>query len=283
MIRTLIYQKPEIKITGSSLTIHINDDYFVLPELDKISSIMLITKAGYISIYALKLLASKGISLTLHDLNGNIIYHFIPEKTNKNFKNRIIQYKAFFEKRKNIANKIIEIKKMKYNELLKKYDKPMLIENTEGLFSNEYFSYFSALLKEYGYEYTFRYGILRNSNQRAINRINTLMNLYYGYIEHCLLITSYEYGLDYNIAYLHEPQYNKIPITYDLIELLRADIDNIVLQLAKKRKIILSDFILNENYYIMKEEKIPVYIKQLKPVIDKTEQTVKDLISIINE
>ena len=82
---------------------------------------------------------------------------------------------------------------------------------------------------------------------------------------------------------MHIPQYNKLPLTYDLIELLRADIDNIILKLAKDRVIQKRDFTLTDDgYYLIKEGKINKYLKQIKPIENKTENVLKSFTAILN-
>ena len=86
---SLYYSRPEIKIRASGVNIRINNEEFVIQDFDKVDSIMITAKSGYISIYALRLLALKNITLTLHNLNGDLIYHVIPQYPNKNLDNRI--------------------------------------------------------------------------------------------------------------------------------------------------------------------------------------------------
>ena len=112
--------------------------------------------------------------------------------------------------------------------------------------------------------------------------INRGIYIYTKYGTQPLLTQICYYGYDYNISFLHTPQYNKLPLTYDLIELLRSDIDNIVLNMAKNRKIKLNDFTLTDNgYYLIKEEKIKKYLKEIKPIENKTKNTVKDFTKIL--
>ena len=281
-MKTLLYIRPDIKITASGVSLRINNDNFVIQDFDKISNIMITAKSGYISIYALRLLSLKRITLTLHNLNGEIIYHVIPDYPNQNLDNRILQFTQYLKNKELIANKIVKIKKENYQKLLTSYDLELLTSDIEAVFSNEYFARYQKLINEYGYEYTGRKGFYYMSNQKAINIVNAVMNFYYGLIEHRLLTQICYYGYDYNISFLHIPQYNKLPLTYDLIELLRADIDNIVLKLAKDRVIQKRDFTLTDDgYYLIKEGKINKYLKQIKPIENKTENALKSFTAIL--
>lgn len=262
-MKTLYYLRPEIKITASGVNIKINSESYVIQDLDKIDHIMITAKSGYISIYALRLMALKNVTLTLHNLNGELLYHIIPNYANKSIENRIIQYKQFITNRKTIANKIVKIKQQKYNKLLSEYNLPDVTSDNEAVFSNEYFARIGKLIEENGYEYHSRKGLYHMSNQKAINIINATMNLFYGYIEHKLLNAIAYNGLDYNISFLHEPQYNKLPLTYDLIEMLRSDIDRIVLEMTESRIIQRRHFTLNKGYYLLKEEKLTSYLKEI--------------------
>ena len=281
-MQTLYYSRPEVKITGSGVNLKINNDNFVIQELDRISNIMLTAKSGYISLYALKLMALKRITLTLHNLSGQIIYHLIPEYPNQNLDNRIMQFEAYLKRKMQIANRIVETKKQKYSELLKEYNLPGLTNDNENVFSNEYWAHIGKLFNEYGYDFYSRKGFYAMSNQKAVNIINSLLNFYYGLIEHRLLNDITYYGYDYNISFLHIPQYNKLPLTYDLIEFLRPEIDKIVLRLAEERKIKKSDFELTDKgYYLLKEEKIGKYLKQIRTVENKTRETVEVFTNIL--
>ena len=153
----------------------------------------------------------------------------------------------------------------------------------ENVYSNEYFARICKLLNDYGYDYNGRRGFYHMSNIKATNKINAVLNFYYGLIEHRLLNDISYYNLDYNISFLHEPQYNKISLTYDLIELLRSDIDRVVLRLAEKRMIKDSDFTLNDGYYLIKEERIKKYLKELAPVEKMTKDTVETFLNILSQ
>jgi CRISPR/Cas system-associated endonuclease Cas1 len=279
---SLYYSRPEIKIRASGVNIRINNDEFIIQDLDKIDSIMITAKSGYISIYALRLFALKNITLSLHNLNGELIYHVIPQYPNKNLDNRILQYQQYLQNRKKVGDMIVKAKKQKYEKLLEKLGLPSLTSNEESVYSNEYWAYIGRLFNEYGYNYYSRKGFYAVNNQKAIHPINSILNFYYGLIEHRLLNDFSYYGLDYNISFLHIPQYNKLPLTYDIIEFLRADIDYIVLQLAKEKAIKTSDFELtNKGYYLLKEEKIKKYLQEIEPIENKTKQTVENFIELL--
>ena len=281
-MNTLFVSKPTVKITASGLSFKINEDSYIIQDLDRISNIMIVAKSGYISIYALRLFALKKITLTLHNLNGSIIYHFIPDSSNSNIGNRILQYDLYLHNRKKIADKIVKAKKEKYQEMLKKYKLPLLTSDLENVFSNEYFARFQELITSYGYAYSGRKGFYLVSNQKATNFINALLNFYYGLIEHRLLTQIYYYGFDYSISFLHEPNYNKLSLTYDLIEFLRADIDNTVIELARDKKIKQTDFELTKNgYYMIREDKISKYLKPITTVENKTKEVLNEFTDIL--
>ena len=193
-MKTLLYIRPDIKITASGVSIKINNDNYVIQDFDKISNIMITAKSGYISLYALRLLSLKRITLTLHNLNGEIIYHVIPDYSNQNLDNKILQFTQYLKNKELIANKIVKIKKENYQKLLTSYNMELLTSDIEAVFSNEYFARYQKLINEYGYEYTGRKGFYYVSNQKAINIVNAVMNFYYGLIEHRLLTQICYYG-----------------------------------------------------------------------------------------
>ena len=281
-METLYYSRPEIKITASGVSIKINNDSFVIQQFDKIKDIVIIAKSGYISVYALKLLALKNVSLTLNNMNGELIYNIIPQYPNKNLDNRILQYQQYLQNRKKVSDLIVKTKKLKYEKLLEKLGLPSLTSNEESVYSNEYWAYIGRLFNEYGYNYYSRKGFYAVNNQKAINPINSILNFYYGIVEHRLLNDFAYYGLDFNISFLHIPQYNKLPLTYDVIEFLRSDIDKIVLQLAKEKRIKQTDFKLTEKgFYLLKEEKIKKYLQEIEPIENKTRETVETFIDLL--
>lgn len=112
----------------------------MIQDFDKSDSLMLIAKTGYISLYALHLFALKHLTISLHNLNGKLIYSKIPEMLNNHIDNRILQYGMYFKNRKEIADKIVELKRKKYNELLREYWLSELTDTDEAVFSNVYFA-----------------------------------------------------------------------------------------------------------------------------------------------
>ncbi|MCL4452277.1 MAG: CRISPR-associated endonuclease Cas1 [Candidatus Thermoplasmatota archaeon] len=281
-MNTLFVSKPTVKITASGVNIKINEQDYVIQEMDKISNIMIVAKSGYISIYALRLFALKRISMTLHNLNGEILYHVIPENNNANFGNRVLQYDLYLNNRKKVADEIIKAKKQKYQEILRKHKLPLLTSDIESVFSNEYFARFQDLITSYGYAYSGRKGFYLASNQKATNIINAVLNFYYGLIEHRLLTQIQYYGYDYQASFLHEPNYNKLSLTYDLIEFLRGNIDNIVIEMAKEKRIKQTDFELTKNgYYLIREDKINKYLKPIAPIENETKEVLNEFTDIL--
>ncbi|MEM0144064.1 MAG: CRISPR-associated endonuclease Cas1, partial [Candidatus Parvarchaeum sp.] len=246
----------------------------------KFKSLFIISKAGYISVYAMRMLASQNISLSFRNLNGDVIYDCIPHFAEVSPNIKLQQYKAYSEKRSLIAKEIIKAKQTNYNRLLTDYNYQTIDENLpEEQFSRKYFKAFKSIVNRYGYQYENRRGKFGVLNLGATNQLNSLLNFYYGLIEHRLIVDISRQGLDYQISYLHVPQTRKLSLAYDLIEYLRADIDRVVLGLAETGKIKETDFTVNTDYYMLKQDKIAKYLKPIAKVENMTSGVVEQFIA----
>lgn len=207
--------EPEVKITASGVSLKINNEEYVVQEIN-FDSLFITAKTGYISIYALKLLSLKHVSLTFNNLNGTTLYNVIPDYPIPDPDLRIRQYKAYFQNKQAIINYLIEEKFKCSNAILDKYGKPKIpLHLPENEFAAIYFSYFTSLLNDYGYDYYSRRGFYKNFAAKATNRVNALMNFYYGLIEHRLLNDIAYRGLDYQLSFLHIPRvWDTIPFSF---------------------------------------------------------------------
>lgn len=77
------------------------------------------------------------------------------------------------------------------------------------------------------------------------------MNLFYGYAESKLTVEIAKSGLNTQISFTHEPTFSKSSLAYDLIEPLRAKIDNVVLKMVKQHDITNNDFYIAKHSYYM--------------------------------
>ena len=84
------------------------------------------------------------------------------------------------------------------------------------------------------------------------------------------------------LCYLYASPKGKLSLTYDLIELLRAKIDKVVIEMIKSKEIKVSDFrIIDNTYYRLKEENYKIYLDKLTLKNKDYKDTVKWLIDII--
>lgn len=280
---TKVIIEPNVKITASGVNVKINQESYLIQEIAKFKSLYITAKSGYISFYAMKLLAMQNITISFRNINGKLIYDLLPKFYDNNIPGiRIGQIKAFLKNRDDIARFIINQKHSKYNQLLIENElRPINPDLKEHLYAQKYWKLFRQLITDCGYDYTDRRGKYGQLALKATNKINALLNFYYGLIEHRLLREIAYKGLDYQISFLHEPTTHKLSLSYDLIEYLRADIDNVVLKMAKDNKIKDSHFTVNEDYYLLKDKALPSYLKAIKPVEQEIPKTVDSFTDMI--
>lgn len=198
-----------------------------------------------------------GISIAFRYISGKQAYDMIPQMPQGVPKIKVGQYKLFLddERHNAAAKELILLKHKSHNAVLKKIGAPTLNESLpESAVARQYFEHFGEYVRTRGYEYESRKGKFGVLNREATNIINSVLNLLYGYAEARLMREICLAGLDPQIGVLHKPTLSKESLSYDLIEMLRAQIDGIVLKLIDEHFVRFAQFqAIDSSHYVVKE------------------------------
>lgn len=255
---TLVLDGKDVTLSASRLELMIKQDKKItkfLPSTFNYDMIFSTAITGFVSIKALNWLSARKAGLLFYHVNGELIYA-IPNYPDRDPHIQIKQFKAFMDEkiRAKIANKILTAKYQNANRLLVRlgYD-PISTKYEEQTFSRLYWLKLREKIREYGYEYDTRKGVNKVLNRHATSIINATLNLFYGYVESKLLLEIAKAGLNPYISYLHKPTFQKSSLAYDLVEYVRSDIDDIVLDMLKNKEIKQDMFYIVQNsYYLVK-------------------------------
>jgi CRISPR-associated protein Cas1 len=77
--------------------------------------------------------------------------------------------------------------------------------------------------------------------------VNALLNYAYGVLEGQLRVATVAAGLDPKMGYLHACQPGRMALVYNLMEPLRPEVDQLVLQFVQSHTFAPSDFVLTER------------------------------------
>ena len=277
-----------ITVNRARLTVNTTDcNYEFRPHQIPYDSVIIDGHYGSISLEALYWLSKHGVSVSLINWNGNMLYTAIPKETN-NADLRIRQYQSYIdnEKRLYIANQIVKQKVKSSIGLIKqlvnfydtdsktietemnRYDSDSIkdIMMYEGRIASAYWSCLSGIFNELAPDFRFetRKNLSYSWNMNASDEVNALLNYGYAILESIVRKSINTIGLDLSIGFLHEIAHSKHPLVYDLQELFRYVIDYSVIELLET-KLKKSDFIVTENYHIrLKPDTAKQLIERIK-------------------
>jgi CRISP-associated protein Cas1 len=90
-----------------------------------------------------------------------------------------------------------------------------------------------------------RQSLLNGSNRNATHPLNALLNYTYGVLESQVRITALSKGIDPTIGYIHVNRPGRVAFVYDLMEPLRPEIDELILDFIRSQTLSPSDFVLS--------------------------------------
>lgn len=163
----------------------------------------------------------------------NLAKEFVKRKLENqiNFLKKLKQTRA--EKKKILEGYIEKIEQQRENlEKLKGNIEEMRqkILGIEGMSSKNYFSALSEIMpKKFKFE--------GRSRQPAKDEFNCLLNYGYGVLYSMVEKSSIIAGLDPYIGFMHTDNYNKKSFVFDIIEMFRIYVDEVVMFLFSKRKV----------------------------------------------
>ena len=238
-------------------------DILILTETIEVTpkTILNITNANIPILFLSK--DSKKIALTLPAIS-------------KNSELKAMQYKAL-EKNIIIAKRLIYEKIISHQESLKEFDININIENelaklalckdideimgVEGAFARKYFGHYFSLFEK---KLTKGY----RSKNPPIDPINATLSYIYTLTYNSVTAKLYMRGFEPSISYLHTPFRNHFALSSDLMEPLRAKINNFVAKLFLD-KILTTDDFTNKNGVYLKYNARTRLWSELKPFMDK--------------
>ena len=263
--KTLVLDGKDVTLSASRLELIVKQDKQIkkyLPSNFDYDMVFSTAMTGYVSIKALNWLSSRKAGLLFYQVNGEPIYTAIPNYPDRDPHIQIKQFRAFMDEkiRSKIAEKILKAKYEKANKLLFKLGyEPISTKYEEQTFSRLYWLKLREQIRKYGYEYDTRKGVNKVLNRHATSIINATLNLFYGYVESKILLEIAKQGLNPYISFLHKPTFQKSSLAYDIVEYVRSDIDDIVLDMFKNNKIKQDMFYIVENsYYLVKNPHIAI-------------------------
>lgn len=92
-----------------------------------------------------------------------------------------------------------------------------------------------------------RQSFVSGTNRHATHPVNAMLNYAYGILESQVRIATVPAGLDPTIGYLHACRPGRVALVYDLMEPLRPQVDQLVLDFVQERTFDPRDFVLTER------------------------------------
>jgi len=194
----------------------------------------------------------------------------------KNSELKAIQYKAL-EKNIIIAKRLIYEKILTHKDSLKEFDIDISVEDelaklalcqttdeimgVEGAFARKYFGHYFSLFERRltkGYR----------SKNPPLDPINATLSYIYTLTYNSITAKLYMRGFEPSISYLHTPFRNHFALSSDIMEPLRAKINNFVAKLFLD-KILTTDDFTNKNGVYLKYNSRTRLWSELKPFMDK--------------
>lgn len=168
-----------------------------------------------------------------------------------------------------LRSKKIEVKEFDYNKFFNNIvindpDFFKMIRILEAKQSKKYWKNYRSLLPPDI--------IMQSRSQRpAQDNVNTCLNYFYGFLYSLMEQALWSNGLSPYIAVMHNYQYNKPVLSFDLIEAFRVIVDAFVLEMILNKKITSNMFKkTSKSIYLSKQGKkvlIPLFLEVLeKPV-----------------
>ena len=270
-MKTLIIDTKDTTLKIKENTLHINGRRIPFNLIENIlifSNLTLTTKD-------INKIANQNISIILVDykLNTTLI---TPSKP-KNSQFKLLQYKAYYKNRLNIAKFILTQKINSHLEHLKslnillntdilnKIDNANSLEELlgiEGSFSKLYFDNFFANAPK-----------LWHNNKRTKrppqDPLNALLSFGYTLFYNHLTIRLITAGFEPYIGFLHSPFRDHNALSSDILEAFRADINDFFLNIIKNKELTLQDFTKNKGVYLRYEGRKKLYEKWQQFLEDK--------------
>ena len=209
----------------------------------------------------------------------------------KNSELKVLQYKAL-EHRLTIAKRLIYDKIITHQESLQEFDIDISTEDeiarlalcknidevmgVEGAYAKKYFGHYFSIFER---KLTKGY----RSKNPPQDPINATLSYIYTLTYNSITAKLYMRGFEPSISYLHTPFRNHFALSSDLMEPLRAKINNFVAKLFLNKILTTDDFTNKNGVYLKYNSKTRLW-KELKPFMDKINKKLnKQIITLKQE
>lgn len=244
------------------------------PKFIDIDQIVLYGHTGNVSISAMKWLMKHKVPIHLMDYDGTLLSTMNPPQS-KIGSVKLAQYRAYEEKRVDIAKEFIEAKiertRDMFDWLIERYpdlkghydlcnfDKALddlkgasrirEIMGIEGITARHYWD---AIKQTFPDKFDFESRTMGKQNRPlgAVDPINALFNYGYAYLEGICRRSINSANLDPYIGFLHETRVTKEPLVYDMQEPFRWLVDLTIIQALENKIFNKKDFIRTDDYII---------------------------------
>jgi len=233
-------------------------------------------------------LTSNGIAIIL--LNSKqYLSSIISSPSSKNANLKIAQYRATQEPvviaRTILKLKIsahimqlklhkIELNKSRYMQKIDKAESLDELLGIEGSFSKVYFKYFFAMFSK-------RLHNNIRTKRPPKDPLNAVMSWLYTIFYHLITVKLLAYGFEPNIGYLHRPFRDHNALSSDILEAIRADINQFIYTLFKNEYLTVKSFTKKgDAVYLRYEDRKNIY-PLLQEFQSKIEPKIGDTITAI--
>ena len=254
-------KEPEIKTTSSQLIVDGQKIPFNLIDT------LLIEGKTTLHTQDINRLSKNGISIILLNSNryiGSVISAF----NNKNANLKIAQYKAS-QTPTPIAKELLKLKIVSHISQLKEHNiilnKSRYMQNTnsaksldellgiEGSFSKLYFNHYFNLFPKKLHNY-------KRTKRPPKDPLNAVMSWLYTVFYHTITVKLLSSGFEPNIGYLHRPFRDHNALSSDILEVIRADINQFIFTIFNKGYLDVESFTKKgEGVYLKYQNRKEIY------------------------
>ena len=255
----------------------------------KLIDILILTESVSISPKTIINISNKNIPLLYLSKDSKKFALTLPA-ISKNSELKVMQYKAL-NQNIDISKRLIYEKFIAHQKSLKEFDIVIDISNEtaslalakdvdsimgcEGAFARRYFGHYFSIFER---KLTKGY----RSKNPPQDPVNALLSYIYTLAYYSITAKLYMRGFDPSISYLHTPFRNHFALSSDLLEPLRADINNFVARLFLNQNLTTDDFTNKGGVYLKYNSRINLW-KILKPFMNELNKKVNKQIIILKK
>jgi len=280
-MNTLIIDKKQEQLIVKGQKLHTKTHTVPLKLID----MLILSQDIIIDIKTVLKLTSSGIALLYLSSDNKKIALTLPQFA-KNSELKMMQYNAV-QNHLSIAKKLVMQKFQTHKTSLQNHGIDIEIDDDlanlatakdldsvlgiEGVFAKRYFSHYFGL-----FERKLTKGF--RSKNPPLDPINAMLSFVYTLTYNTVAAKLYMRGFDPSISYLHRPFRSHYALSSDLMEPLRAPINDFVASLFLNQKLTLQDFTHQRGVYLKNTKRREIW-KELKPFMDKQNKQINTQIA----